>query len=195
MGINQKPISYISIIMSAVGYHEYEVIGRHLPTDKVVSPKIYRMRIFARSAPAAKGKFWYFMKRICSEKVKKASGEVLSCTEIFEQKPLKVKNYAVHVKYNFGAATETSNLYLEYRALSRNSAISQMYQELASRYRAPASRIQVISIDEIPASKCRRVHTGRFHNSKISFPLPHRIRRSIHKKRSTFVAKRPNTHF
>lgn len=40
------------------------------------------MRIFAKNALRAKSKFWYFMQRICSEKVKKANGEVLSINEV-----------------------------------------------------------------------------------------------------------------
>jgi large subunit ribosomal protein L18Ae len=39
------------------------------------------MRIFAEDEVHAKSRFWYFLKR--SNKVKKASGEILSVSEVF----------------------------------------------------------------------------------------------------------------
>jgi len=70
---------------------EYQVVGRHLPTESEPIPKIYRMRIFAPNEVVAKSRFWYFLRfvecfvsrtsRLSShrqlKKVKKASGEVI----------------------------------------------------------------------------------------------------------------------
>lgn len=55
---------------------EYQVIGRHLPTDANPTPKLYRMRIFAPNEVVAKSRFWYFLTRL--RKVKKANGEIIS---------------------------------------------------------------------------------------------------------------------
>jgi hypothetical protein len=55
---------------------EYQVIGRHLPTEANPSPKLYRMRIFAPNTVVAKSRFWYFLMKL--RKVKKANGEVVS---------------------------------------------------------------------------------------------------------------------
>lgn len=41
---------------------EYQVVGRHLPTDSEPTPKIYRMRIFAPNEVVAKSRFWYFLR-------------------------------------------------------------------------------------------------------------------------------------
>ena len=41
---------------------EYQVVGRHLPTDADPNPKIYRMRIFALNEVVAKSRFWYFLR-------------------------------------------------------------------------------------------------------------------------------------
>lgn len=41
---------------------EYQVVGRHLPTEAEPSPKIYRMRIFAPNEVVAKSRFWYFLR-------------------------------------------------------------------------------------------------------------------------------------
>ena len=58
-----------------MGYQEYQVVGRHLPTANEPTPKIYRMRIFAPNEVVAKSRFWYFLRQL--KKVKKASGEII----------------------------------------------------------------------------------------------------------------------
>ena len=55
---------------------EYQVIGRHLPTDTNLTPKLYRMRIFAPNTVVAKSRFWYFLMKL--RKVKKSNGEIIS---------------------------------------------------------------------------------------------------------------------
>ena len=55
---------------------EYQVIGRHLPTEANPTPKLYRMRIFAPNPVVAKSRFWYFLTQL--RKVKKANGEIVS---------------------------------------------------------------------------------------------------------------------
>ena len=60
--------------------HEYQIIGRKLPTEHDPVPKLYRMRIFAPNAQVAKSRFWYFLKQ--ARKVKKASGEIVAVNEV-----------------------------------------------------------------------------------------------------------------
>ena len=72
-------------------FNEYQVVGRHLPSEHEPTPKIYRMRIFAPNEVVAKSRFWYFLRCVSSvlflrlvltelhsqlKKVKKASGEI-----------------------------------------------------------------------------------------------------------------------
>jgi hypothetical protein len=45
-----------------MGLQEYQVVGRHLPTESDPTPKIYRMRIFAADEVVAKSRFWYFLR-------------------------------------------------------------------------------------------------------------------------------------
>ena len=66
-------------------FHEYLVVGRGLPTEKVPEPTIYRMRIFAPNALVARSKFWYFMKRLSN--IKKMTGEILATTEVRFPRP------------------------------------------------------------------------------------------------------------
>jgi Ribosomal proteins 50S-L18Ae/60S-L20/60S-L18A len=60
--------------------HEYQVIGRKLPTENDAAPNLYRMRIFAPNTQVAKSRFWYFLKQ--ARKVKKASGEIVAVNEV-----------------------------------------------------------------------------------------------------------------
>ena len=59
---------------------EYQVIGRHLPTEANPTPKLYRMRIFAPNDVVAKSRFWYFLMKL--KKVKKANGEIVSLNKV-----------------------------------------------------------------------------------------------------------------
>lgn len=45
---------------------EYQVVGRHVPTEADPNPKIYRMRIFAVNEVVAKSRFWYFLRCVFS---------------------------------------------------------------------------------------------------------------------------------
>jgi large subunit ribosomal protein L18Ae len=55
---------------------EYQVIGRHVPTEATPNPKLYRMRIFAPNNIVAKSRFWYFIAKL--RKIKKTNGELVS---------------------------------------------------------------------------------------------------------------------
>jgi hypothetical protein len=75
-----------------MAFTEYQVVGRHLPTEAEPTPKIYRMRIFAPNEVVAKSRFWYFLRYALHytscinsaqkhprqlKKVKKANGEII----------------------------------------------------------------------------------------------------------------------
>lgn len=63
---------------------EYQVIGRHLPTEANPTPKLYRMRIFAPNTVVAKSRFWYFMAQL--RKLKKANGEIVSLNVVCRER-------------------------------------------------------------------------------------------------------------
>merc|ERR1712216_744562 len=170
------------------GFHQYEVTGRHVPTERDPNPKAYRIKLFSKNEANAKSRFWYFIRRIV--KMKKANGEILSIREIFEKKPEKVSNYGVSIRYD--SRSNTTNMYKEYRALTANHAVEQMYQEMAGRHRARFSSIHVIKVKEIAASDCIRKNTMQYHNAAIAFPLPHRVLRAGKKgDRKGLKASRP----
>ncbi|KAI0635338.1 ribosomal L18ae/LX protein domain-containing protein [Trametes polyzona] len=167
-------------------FNEYQVVGRHLPTEAEPTPKIYRMRIFAPNEVVAKSRFWYFLRQL--KKVKKASGEIIGVNVIHEKKPLKIKNFGIWLRYD--SRSGTHNMYKEFRELSRADAVKALYQDMAARHRARFRSIHILRVVEIEKSEdIRRPYIKQLLVPKLKFPLPHRVQ----KVRSTFVAHRPST--
>ncbi|KAL5013342.1 hypothetical protein ScPMuIL_007612 [Solemya velum] len=168
---------------------EYKVIGRSMPTDKNRTPPLYQMRIFAPDKCTAKSRFWYFAKLL--KKMKKTQGEIVCIQKVYEKKPLKIKNIGIWLRYV--SRSGIHNMYREYRDLTSAGAVTQCYRDMGARHRARASSIQIIRVEEVAANKCRRPNVKQFHDSKIRFPLTHRIQRKLHTPR--FTTSRPHTTF
>jgi len=178
------------MVLKASGeLREYSVVGREMPTDRNRTPPLFKMRIFAPNEIVAKSRFWYFCKLL--KKMKKTRGEIVSIKQIYEKKPLKVKNFGVWLRYQ--SRTGQHNMYREYRDLTTAAAVTHCYRDMGARHRARAESIQIVKVEPILASKCRRPHVTQFHNANIKFPLPHRIlkRRGLPR----FTTIKPKTHF
>lgn len=179
-----------SLVMNMQAHREYQVVGRRIPTDADPTPKVYRMRIFAQNDVVAKSRFWYFLSKLA--KVKKANGELLSINELTEKKPSTVKNFGIFLRYR--SRTGIHNLHKEFRDTTRVGAVNQMYNEMASVHKATWNNINIIEVNQLKAKQTLRPNIKQFHDSKIKFPLPHRVQRVPMKRyRSTFVARRPST--
>lgn len=168
---------------------QYRVVGRRLPGDKDPNPPLFEMKIFASNTVTAKSRYWYFIRFL--KNVKKAHGEIVSIQEIFDRKPLKIKNFAIWLRYD--SRSGSHNMYREYRDLTRAAAVTQCYRDMGAKHRARAHSIQIMKIEEIAAAKCRRPNITQFHNSKLKFPLTHRVKMRAHHPR--FTARRPRTFF
>lgn len=191
---------------------EYEVIGRKLPTEKEPQTPLYKMRIFAPDNIVAKSRFWYFLRQL--KKFKKTTGEIVSLKQVYERTPVKIKNFGIWLRYD--SRSGTHNMYREYRDLTVGDAVTSCYRDMGARHRARAHSIQVnvyisfntfvrhadnfcfvsfqiIKVEAIAASKCRRPHVKQFHDSKIRFPLVQRVH---HKgSRALFSFRKPRTYF
>uniref|UniRef100_A0A8C4DNK9 Large ribosomal subunit protein eL20 n=1 Tax=Dicentrarchus labrax TaxID=13489 RepID=A0A8C4DNK9_DICLA len=82
---------------------------------------------------------------------------------------------------------------LSYRPRVQTDTAFSGYRDMGARHRARAHSIQIMKVQVIAANKCRRPAIKQFHDSKIKFPLPHRVLRRQHKPR--FTTKRPNTFY
>merc|ERR1712196_113318 len=159
-----EPESRKATMADGFKYHQYQVVGRHLPTESDPSPSLYRMKVCA-------------------------------VNEIFEKDPTTVKNYGVWLRVM--SRTGYYNMYKEFRDVTMNGAIDQMYQDLAARHRIRASCIQIIKTGVLADEDCKRPNITQFHKENLAFPLPIKTKRASEKKyRSTFKANRPNVaHF
>jgi len=169
---------------------EYQVIGRHLPTEANPTPKLYRMRIFAPNDVVAKSRFWYFLGKL--RKIKKANGEIVSMNQIHEKRPQKVKNFGIWIRYD--SRSGTHNMYKEYREMSRTDAVDALYQDMSARHRSRFRDIQILKVVEVKkADDVRRPYIKQLLTKGLKFPLPHRV--SKPKTGKIFAASRPSTFY
>ncbi|KAL2351472.1 ribosomal L18ae/LX protein domain-containing protein [Cryomyces antarcticus] len=169
---------------------EYQVIGRHLPSDANPTPKLYRMRIFADNDVVAKSRFWYFLSKL--RKIKKTNGEIVTLNKIHEKRPQKVKNFGIWIRYD--SRSGTHNMYKEYREMSRTDAVEALYQDMAARHRARFRSIHILKVVEIEkADDIRRPYIKQLLTKNLKFPLPHRIAKKANQK--IFSANRPSTFY
>ena len=177
----------------------YQVTGRKTPTANDPNPQIYRMKIFAKTPVQAKSRFWYFLHQY--RKMKKTTGDILRVNEITEKNPNIVKVYGITLRYY--SRSGCHNMYKEFRDTTLCGAVTQLYAEMSSRHRARATSIQIRDtcivpgplISKDPSVGAKRPSVVEMINSKIKFPLTHRVQRSTSKKfRTTFKASRPSTY-
>merc|ERR1712238_549305 len=184
-----KMVKFVADPSCQAKMHQFQIVGRAAPTPKNPVPKIYRMRLFSKNKVLAKSRFWYFMKKL--NKAKKSGGELLAVNELFDKGPTKVKNYGIWLRYE--SRTNTHNMYKEYRDVTINGAVSQMYSEMAGRHRAAPGTIQIINTSTLKAAECKRDHVTEMHNSTLKFPVIRKMPMAVKKLRTPFKASRPMT--
>uniref|UniRef100_A0A0K0E8P3 60S ribosomal protein L18a n=1 Tax=Strongyloides stercoralis TaxID=6248 RepID=A0A0K0E8P3_STRER len=168
---------------------EFVVVGRKIPSETDKNPALYKMQIFASNSIVAKSRFWYFASQL--RRIKKTHGEIIQCEEVAPKNTGSVKNYGIFLRYD--SRTGHHNMYREYRDVSLPGAVTQCYRDMGSRHRAQADRIQIIKVSVIKNSDCKRDHITQFHDSKIKFPLTHRVTKR--KGVARYTTRRPVTHF
>ncbi|XP_030791561.1 60S ribosomal protein L18a-like [Rhinopithecus roxellana] len=108
--------------MKALGtLRECKVVGGCPPTPKCHTPPLYRMRIFAPNDVIAKTCFWYFLSQL--KKMKKSSGEIVYCGQVFEKSPLWVKNFGIWLCYVSHSGTH--NMYRVFHDPTTAGAVIQ----------------------------------------------------------------------
>ena len=60
-------------------YHQYHIVGRHVPTDADPSPQVFRMKLWSLDDTRAKSKFWCVLShfafiKTCSPRLGKLAG-------------------------------------------------------------------------------------------------------------------------
>ena len=62
-------------------------------------------------------------------------------------------------------------MFKEYRDLTLNGAIEQLYEEMASRHRTRSHQIHIIKTTVVKAADCKRDNILQFIDPKIKFPV------------------------
>lgn len=74
---------------------------------------------------------------------------------------MAIKNFGVWLRYV--SRSGIHNMYREYRDLTTGAAVTQCYRDMGARHRARASSIQIMRVETVEASKCRRANVKQFH--------------------------------
>ncbi|KAJ8795998.1 hypothetical protein J1605_002760 [Eschrichtius robustus] len=90
-----------------------------------------------------------------------------------EYKVVGLKNFRIWLHYD--SCRGPHNMYRQYWDLTAAGTTTQCYRDMGTRHLARAHWIQIMEVEEIAANKCRRAAAEQFHDSKIKFPLPHRV--------------------
>eukprot|EP00758_Cryptobia_borreli_P001838 Tbor_TRINITY_DN2575_c0_g1::TRINITY_DN2575_c0_g1_i1::g.556::m.556/K02882/RP-L18Ae, RPL18A; large subunit ribosomal protein L18Ae len=163
----------------------YAVVGREKPSESTPSPTAYKFELFAPNFVVAKSRFWKLMSE--KNKVKSTNGDVLSC-KVVRDKKIAARNYSINLVY-YSQRCGYTYMTKEFRDVSKAGAVSQAYNDLASRHRARYHNIEVLRVKSIPNHQCRRPFVKQFHNEKLSFPILHRRAKAARKERAIFVKK------
>mmetsp|Transcript_5691 Transcript_5691/g.4843 ORF Transcript_5691/g.4843 Transcript_5691/m.4843 type:complete len:186 (+) Transcript_5691:53-610(+) len=170
--------------------HQYLVTGARLPS-KNREQEVISMRIFAPNEALARSRFWYQTKLL--NRLKRANGEIVNVQEIHEKNSRIIKTYGIAIRYASRSAQH--NMYREYRDVTLNGAVSQMYMEMSGKHRARHDTIQILRTCVVNSKDaCRRYVNQVYRNAKIRFPVVKFVARSSEKRfRSTFKATAPTT--
>lgn len=66
-------------------------------------------------------------------------------------------------------------MYREYRDLTTSGAVTQCYRDMGARHRARPHSIQIMKVEEIEASKCKRPNITAFHVRKYELTIVYLI--------------------
>ena len=163
----------------------YQVVGRESPSEKNANPTVYKFEVFAPNFVVAKSRFWKLMKE--KNKIKSTNGDLLTVKTVKDKK-LIARNYVVDLVY-YSQQCGYTNMTKEFRDVSKSGAVSQAYNDLASRHRARYHNIEVLGVKSIANGDCKRPAVIQFHKSNLSFPLVQRKTKVARKDRAIFVKK------
>lgn len=160
--------------------------GGELPVIlKCPTLPLYHMCISVLNLVIAKSSFWYFVSQLM--KMKKSSGAIVSCEQVFKKSPLWVKNFGIWLRCNSTAAPQHVP---DVPGPDHHGAVTQGYGDMEAQHCTRANSI--IKVEEITASKGGQLVVKLFQDSKIKF-LPHGVLCCQHQPH--FTTKRFNTFF
>merc|ERR1719371_79793 len=146
-----------------MGMKTWLVYGRRHPSEANPAPEIICTKVYARSEIFAKSQFWKINRE--QHKLKTAAGEILRVNQVHEKNTRSVKAYGIYFHYRDNTCFR--NAFKEFRATSLNGAVTQLFNEMASRQKTKRESIQIIKTCVMGSKdiKTRNPRVGRFSNS------------------------------
>ena len=163
----------------------YCVVGREQPSEKNQNPTAYKFEVFAPNFVVAKSRFWKLMSE--KNKIKATHGDILQCRVVRDSK-INARNYSINLVY-YSQRCGYTYMTKEFRDISKAGAVSQAYNDLASRHRARYHNIEILSVKSIGSEHVRRAFVQQFNKSNLAFPILHRRAKVARKERAIFVKK------
>ena len=163
----------------------YQIVGREQPSEKVANPTAFKLEVFAPNYVVAKSRFWKLMND--KNKVKSTHGDILSC-KVVKDKKIAARNYSINLVY-YSQLCGYTYMTKEFRDVSKAGAVSQAYNDLASRHRARYHNIEILAVKSISNENCRRAFVTQFHKEGLSFPILQKKEKVARKERAIFVKK------
>ena len=104
-----------------------------------------------------------------------------------------MKTYGIVLKYQ--SRTGNHNMYKEFRDVSLNGAVSQLYMEMSGNHRANHDTIHIIRTTVLTEkSQIRRPKSLLYRDNKLKFPVIKTFPRASNRRfRTVFKANRPST--
>ena len=107
-----------------------------------------------------------------------------------EKKAGVLKNYGMVIRYN--SRTTPVNMYREYRDVTLDGAVSQMYMDMSGKHRALQENIQIIKTSVVPKAELKRKETNVYARNSVKFPRVKPTKRAPQRTLKTvFKANRP----
>jgi ribosomal protein L20A (L18A) len=121
---------------------QFYVYGRVSPSENSAEPEITVIKIIAKNSAFAKSKFWKIMRT--QNKIKKSSGEILKVQEIFNSGKINSQNFGIYLKYQSHVGKK--NMFKEFRAVSVQDAVDQLYNEMGGNYKVSRDRVDIVKV-------------------------------------------------
>jgi large subunit ribosomal protein L18Ae len=173
---------------------QFYVYGRQSPCEAQAEPEITVMKIIAKNSAFAKSKFWKIMRS--QNKIKKSHGEILKVQEVFNSGKVQAQNFGIYLKYQSHVGKQ--NMFKEFRAVSVQDAVDQLYNEMGGNYKVSRDRIDIVKVVKLSDENLRIKNPRclQFQNTnEIAIPVwKKNFRPSLPQHKTSFVKKRPCTY-
>lgn len=161
--------------MREIDMKEFEICARH--KDFVDGP-IYKMAVFAKNDVVAKSRLFRVLSK--TQKVKRASAEVVSVKELVDDRMLLARSYGVWIRVY--SNNNPKNMYKEFRETSRARAAAACFAEMERLYKLSYFEVDIVQMAELTEETAKREEIKQYMNKDVKFPSVYPTEKPIRHK-------------